>query len=39
MVSAWMPQGTIMKHIQDLGGPMFANVVRYVRTSLKLSFF
>jgi serine/threonine protein kinase len=31
MVSPWMQRGTILNHITDLGGPLTANVDRYVR--------
>jgi serine/threonine protein kinase len=30
MVSPWMQHGTILKHIIDIGGPLTANVDRYV---------
>jgi len=32
MVSPWMQHGTILKHIIDIGGPLTANVDRYVRS-------
>lgn len=34
MVSPWMQHGTILKHITDIGGPLPANVDRYVRSFL-----
>lgn len=30
MVSPWMQQGTLLKHIERLGGPRNANVDKYV---------
>jgi hypothetical protein len=30
MVSPWMQHGTLLKHIERLGGPQNANVDKYV---------
>ena len=38
MVSPWMPNGTLIKHIEDLGGPLCTNVSKYVSHHLGVVF-
>ena len=35
MVSPWMPNGTLVKHIEALGGPLNTNVGQHVRPYLE----